>query len=368
MSIYSLVQSALMRMDPEDAHTFVIRLLKHVSRHRSLTAVEIILADRVPKLPVEQLDLKFKVPVGLAAGFDKDGLAYPALAGIGFGFIEIGTVTPRRQRGNPRPRIFRIENDAAIINRMGFNSCGLDQFVVNLGRFTKFPKSAVLGVNIGKNSDTPNERAIDDFVRCYKGVYPYADYIAINVSSPNSPGLRDLQNSRQLDELLGEITQLRSELTQANQSRNVPLALKISPDIDSGQIRSLITIAAERGVDAIIATNTTTARPANLTHELYKQNGGLSGTPLRARSTEVIQRISEISDNSMTIIGCGGITTAQDAWDKFMAGADLVQVYSSMIYQSTTVVKKIVTGLAELAQRYDSESFSNAISLARKSQ
>ncbi len=366
MTVFSLVQSALMRIDPEDAHKLTMRMLKRVSRSRLLTALEIILADRVPALPVKQLGLDFKVPIGLAAGFDKDGLAFPALGGIGFGFIEVGTVTPRPQKGNPRPRIFRVEKDQAIINRMGFNSCGVDQFIVNLQHYTRFGPPAVLGINIGKNSDTPNKEAINDYQRCYKAVYPYADYIAMNVSSPNSPGLRELQKTGHLTELLDEISQLRGELGGKHNGKNVPLALKISPDMESRQIEQLVTVAAERGVDAIIATNTTTDRSEFQTHPNYRQNGGLSGRPLCDQSTQVIREVANIADGSMTIIGCGGITSAQDAWDKLLAGADLVQVYSSMIYRGTGIVKELVAGLTELAKSYGEDDFAAVVTAARQ--
>ncbi len=366
MTVFSLVQSALMRIDAEDAHRLAMRMLKRVSRNRMLTALEIILADRVPALPVNQLGLNFKVPIGLAAGFDKDGLAFPALAGIGFGFIEVGTVTPRPQRGNPRPRIFRIEKDQAIINRMGFNSCGVDQFIVNLQNYTRFDNSVVLGINIGKNSDTPNNQAISDYQRCYKAVYPYADYIAMNVSSPNSPRLRELQKTGYLIELLDEINQLKEDLTGKHNGRNVPLALKISPDMESKHVEQLVTIAAERGVDAIIATNTTTDRSEFQTHPNYRQNGGLSGKPLCERSTQVIREVASIADNSMTIIGCGGITSAQDAWDKLLAGADLIQVYSSMIYRGTAIVKELVTGLRAIAKSYGEDDFAASVTVARR--
>ena len=366
MLAFSLLRPALMRMDEERAHKTVLNMLKRISRSRQLTTLEILLADRVPKLPVEHLGHTFSVPVGLAAGFDKDGIAFPALAGIGFGSIEIGTVTPRPQRGNPGQRIFRIPQDEAIINRMGFNSCGLDQLIVNLHAYRSFPKSAVLGINIGKNTDTPNQKAILDYVRCFDAVCKYADYISINVSSPNSPGLRDLQNFSELDELLMELAQKRTQYASEHGTVPVPIALKISPDLDTGQIHSIVESAGNREIDAIIATNTTTSRPENHAHQHYQQAGGLSGKPLSKMSTDVIRTIRQAAGDSMTIIGCGGISSAGDAWQKILAGADLVQVYSSMIFQGPIIVKQIVSGLVEYASGYDSNNFTEAVSAARQ--
>ena len=369
ISPYKLIRPVLMRMDEESSHRLAIRLLGKISDSSRLTVLEeLLVGDRVPTLPVKALGIQFQNPVGLAAGFDKDGLAFPALAGMGFGFIELGTVTPSPQLGNPGKRIFRIIDDQAIINRLGFNSCGLDAFVLNLEKIKLSPRATVLGVNIGKNTNTPNERATMDYVRCFKGVYRYADYIAVNVSSPNSPGLRDLQNVARLDELLEAITQERVNLAPAHAGKTVPIAVKISPELDAKDIEAIVEIAANRKVDAIIATNSTVTRPTYGTHKNYKENGGLSGKPLREMSTQVIRTASEVAGNSMMIIGTGGISSAEDAWDKMLAGADLLQLYTSFVYQGTSVVKDIAVGLADLARQYDSENFQSAIQQARQKQ
>jgi len=365
MSAYDLIRPALMRIDEERAHKLALRLLGRVSRSRHLTALEILLADRVPQLPISRLGLSFKNPVGLAAGFDKDGTAFPALAGIGFGFVEIGTVTPKPQRGNPGRRLFRIDRDEVIINRMGFNSCGLDSFCHNLDSLMPFPESMPLGINIGKNSDTPNDRAIDDYLRCFKRVYKYADYIAINVSSPNTPELRDLQQSSRLDELLCALSEQRIQSSAEYDDKTVPIAIKISPDLDNDEIQAIVDTARSRQIDAIIATNTTTARPEDSIHETYQQSGGLSGRMLQSKSTQIIRTVSEAAEGSMTIIGCGGIFTPSDAWEKLLAGAHAVQIYSSMIFRGTGIVKQTVAGLLELAKPYDSADFANAVALAR---
>ena len=366
-SPYKLIRPVLVRMDEESSHSLAMRLLSRISDSSRLTVLEeLLLGDRVPALPVEALGTQFQNPVGLAAGFDKDGLAFPALAGIGFGFIELGTVTPNPQPGNPGKRVFRIIDDNALINRLGFNSCGLDSFVLNLEKIKSVPRETVLGVNIGKNTNTPNERATMDYVRCFKGVYRYADYIAVNVSSPNSPGIRDLQNVARLDELLEAITQERVSLASSHAGKTVPIAVKISPDLDTKEIEAIVETAANRNVDAIIATNTTVTRPTDGTHKNYKENGGLSGKPLREMSTQVIRTASKVAGNSMTIIGTGGISSAEDAWDKILAGANLLQLYTSFVYQGTSVVKDIVVGLADLARQYESENFQSAIEQARQ--
>ncbi len=368
MSPYALIRPALMRLDAERAHKLVVRTLARVSKSRHLIALEILLADRVPQVPVERLGLSFKNPVGLAAGFDKDALAFPALAGIGFGFVEIGTVTPKPQRGNPGRRLFRIDRDEVIINRMGFNSCGLDNFCMNLEDLFPFPESTVLGINIGKNSDTPNNKAIDDYLRCFKRVYRYADYIAVNVSSPNTPELRELQKSSRLDELLCALSEQKDQSATEYNAKSVPIAIKISPDLDIDEVHAIVETASARKIDAIIATNTTTARPEDVTDKNYQQSGGLSGAALHAKSTQIIREVSQVADESMTIIGCGGVFCANDAWEKLLAGADLVQVYSSMIFRGTAIVKKTVSGLAEMAKPYDDTDFANAVALARKEQ
>ncbi len=355
-----------MRLDAETAHEQTLRLLSTVSRNRILSALEHrILETRVPNLPINVFGKNFRNPVGLAAGFDKDAVAYKSLSGIGFGFVELGTVTPEPQSGNPRKRLFRVSDDLAIVNRLGFNSSGLEVFRRNLNQTQSTHNSALVGINIGKNTATPNELAVRDYLRCLEDVYQYADYIAINVSSPNSPALRDLQSATNLDRLLDAIMQKREDIAAAT-GRAVPIALKISPDLDKSSIVSIADIAQQKKISAVIATNSTVTRPDCYTHPVYGESGGLSGKPLNDLSTRTIRTFAEASDHNIPIIGVGGIFSAEDAWDKFLAGASLIQIYSSLIYRGPSVVREMVGGISERAKRFDDKDFDSALKLARK--
>ena len=353
-----------MRLDAETAHEQTLRMLSTVSRSRVLSALEHrILETKVPNLPVNVFGKRFRNPVGLAAGFDKDAVAYKSLSGIGFGFVELGTVTPEPQPGNPRKRLFRVSDDLAIINRLGFNSSGLEVFRRNLQTIQSTLESAVIGINIGKNTATPNDLAIRDYLLCLEEIYEYADYIAINVSSPNSPHLRELQSAANLDQLLDAIMRKGDDLAAAT-GQIVPIALKVSPDLDENSIVSIADIAQQKNISAIIATNTTVSRPDACTHPVYKESGGLSGKPLSDRSTQVIRNFAEASDHNIPIIGVGGIFSAEDAWNKLQAGASLIQIYSSLIYRGPSVVREIVVGISERANKFDDKDFGSALKLA----
>ena len=357
-----------MRLDAETAHEQTLRMLKLASRSRIINTLENRLLDsKVPSLPVKVFGRNFRNPVGLAAGFDKDAIAYNSLASFGFGFVELGTVTPQPQPGNPRKRLFRVPKDGAIINRLGFNSSGLEVFRRNLRSIQTTDRRTLIGINIGKNTTTPINLASNDYLRCLEEIYNFADYVTINVSSPNSPNLRDLQSVNHLDQLLESIMQKRDELAHTRSGQVVPIALKISPDLSEHDTVSIAETAQRQNISAIIATNTTVTRPASISHPIYNETGGLSGRPLADLSTRIIRTIAEVSDNTIPIIGVGGIFSAEDAWQKFLAGASLVQIYSSLIYNGPSVVKEIVLGLSNRARQFDAEDFSTALKIARDS-
>lgn len=355
-----------MRLDAETAHELTLKTLKIASRSRTLVELENrLLESKVPNLQVKVFGKTFRNPVGLAAGFDKDAIAYNSLAKFGLGFVELGTVTPRPQSGNPGKRMFRVPKDHAILNRLGFNGCGLQAFQNNLKLIQPDDRSALIGINIGRNTTTPNEIATEDYLRCLEEIYEYADYIAINVSSPNSPHLRDLQSAANLDLLLDAIMSKRDALNDKFGGQAVPVALKISPDLSERDIVSITQTAQHRQISAIIATNTTVSRPESSSHPVYSENGGLSGKPLTDLSTRVIRKVAEVSGNTIPIIGVGGIFSAEDAWRKILAGASLVQIYSSLIYKGPSVVREIVLGLSDRAHRFGARDFNTALQIIR---
>ncbi len=281
--------------------------------------------------------LTFPNPVGLAAGFDKDGKHYEAMSALGFGFIEIGTVTPLGQPGNPLPRLFRLPDDEALINRMGFNNEGVDALVSRLKN--RRPGSLIVGGNIGKNKATPNEQAEQDYAICFEALFPYVDYFVVNVSSPNTPNLRDLQEKAPLTALLTALQNLNRQKPNPK-----PLLLKIAPDLTDGQLDDILDIAQATNLDGVIATNTTISRIGLKTNDAELDNigaGGLSGKPVRGRSTEVIRYLHQKSGGKLTIIGVGGITSPEDAIEKIRAGAALVQVYTGLVYEGPSLVKRI---------------------------
>jgi dihydroorotate dehydrogenase len=290
---------------------------------------------------VHVMGLDFPNPVGLAAGLDKNGECIGALAAFGFGFVEVGTVTPRAQPGNPKPRLFRIPAREAIINRMGFNNLGVDHLVENVRR-ARF--DGILGINIGKNFDTPIERAAEDYLACLEKVYPHASYVTVNISSPNTRNLRQLQQADELARLLGRIVKRRDQLA-AGAPRRVPLAVKIAPDLDDEQVVAIARLAVDFGIDAVIATNTTVSRAGveGLPHA--GEAGGLSGAPVREAATAVVRKLAAALKGSVPIIGVGGIMSAADAREKLDAGASLVQVYTGLVYRGPGLVREIVAGL-----------------------
>lgn len=334
---YPLLRELLFRLEPETAHHIALEGLKAAQRLH-------LLRRRLIMAPRTVMGISFPNPVGLAAGLDKDGEYIDALAALGFGFIEVGTVTPRAQAGNPRPRLFRLPGVRALINRMGFNNSGVDHLLANVqgARY-----SGVLGINIGKNFDTPLERAVDDYLISLRKVYAHATYVAVNISSPNTPNLRRLQ---QFDELLGLLHALKDEQGQLThqQGRYVPLAVKIAPDLDATAITDVATLIRDLGIDAVIATNTTVSREgvSQLVHG--NESGGLSGAPLMQRATEVVRQLHEVLRDDVPIIAVGGIMDAADAVAKVRAGASLVQLYSGFIYRGPRLIRDVVDALRRL--------------------
>ena len=291
------------------------------------------------------MDIVFPNPVGLAAGLDKDGAYIDGLASLGFGFIEIGTVTPRPQPGNPKPRMFRLPKANAIINRMGFNNGGVDAFVSNVqaSRFYQ-NKEGILGLNIGKNADTPLERAADDYVHCLEKVYPYAHYVTVNISSPNTKNLRQLQQSSELDALLAKLKDSQHRLADRHM-RYVPVALKIAPDIDAEQIKTIADALVRHQIDGVIATNTTVSRSAVQGLQHAEEAGGLSGAPVFELSNSVIRQLKKEIGDALPIIGVGGIFSGKDAQAKIDAGASLVQLYTGLIYRGPTLIRECAASL-----------------------
>lgn len=330
----SLIRPFLFKFDPEEVHHFTFSFLKNFGFLAKLFLPKPIEDKRLER---EVFGLKFKNPVGLAAGFDKDAKIFSELSDLGFGFIEIGTLTPRPQPGNDKKRLFRLKEDSAIINRMGFNNGGVDEAVERL----KKNKNVLIGGNIGKNKVTPNEEAVNDYKICFEKLFPYVDYFVVNVSSPNTPNLRELQEKEPLTKLLGELQKLNFEKPKPK-----PILLKIAPDLTDEQLLDIIDIVKETQIAGVIATNTTLSRE-NLISENKSETGGLSGKPLTKRSTEVIRFLSDKSGKAFPIIGVGGIHTAQDAIEKLDAGASLVQLYTGFIYEGPELINEINQAILE---------------------
>ena len=338
--LYALARPLLFAMDAEKAHNLTLSSIKRANALGLLRAVRQPAAD-----PRTVMGITFPNPVGLAAGLDKDGAYIDALAGLGFGSIEIGTVTPRPQGGNPKPRIFRLPQAHAIINRMGFNNGGVDAFVRNVqGSAFYQGGQGVLGLNIGKNADTPIERAADDYIHCLDKVYPYASYVTVNISSPNTQNLRQLQGASELDALLRQLKEEQSRLA-VQHKRYVPLVLKIAPDVDAEQVKNIAGALLRHQIDGVIATNTTLSRSAvdGLPHGA--EAGGLSGAPVFALSNGVVKLLRAELGDAVPIIGVGGIMQGSDARAKIDAGAQLVQLYSGLIYSGTALVRDTAASL-----------------------
>ncbi|MFS2224941.1 quinone-dependent dihydroorotate dehydrogenase [Pantoea sp. B65] len=334
---YPFVRKALFQLDPERAHELTFQQLRRLSG----TPFEALIRQKLPSRPVKCMGLTFKNALGLAAGLDKDGECIDALGAMGFGFVEVGTVTPRPQAGNDKPRLFRIVAAEGIINRMGFNNLGVDHLIENV---KKSHFTGILGINIGKNKDTPVEQGKDDYLICMEKVYPYAGYIAINISSPNTPGLRSLQYGEALDELLAAIKIKQKDLEKIHH-KYVPVAVKIAPDLSEEELIQIAGSLLRHNIDGVIATNTTLDRSLVAGLKNCDEAGGLSGRPVQLRSTEVIRRLAQELEGRIPIIGVGGIDSLVAAREKIAAGATLVQIYSGFIFKGPSLIKEIVTQL-----------------------
>jgi dihydroorotate dehydrogenase len=326
LGLYRLARPLLFSLDPETAHRVSLGLATFLPQ------------AALPACPVRAMGLEFPNPVGLAAGLDKDAVHIDALARLGFGFVEVGTVTPRPQPGNPRPRLFRIPQKEALVNRFGFNNAGIHAFVAAIER-TQW--RGVLGVNIGRNADTPAERAVDDYELCLRQVYPVASYVTINVSSPNTAGLRALQEKDSLDNLLGRLTSARENLSTRHGKR-VPLVLKIAPDLGREDLAAIADSVRRHRLEGVIATNTSVSRDGVKGLRHGDEAGGLSGRPIRNRATTVLKLLKELLPDT-TLIGAGGILSGGDAAEKFAAGAQLVQLYTGLIYRGPGLVGECVS-------------------------
>ena len=324
--IYRLARPLLFSLDEENAHRLALRA----------AGIASLFSPPAPRAPVQAMGLEFANPIGLAAGLDKNAEHIDALAALGFGFIEVGTVTPRPQPGNARPRLFRIEEKQAIINRFGFNNVGLDAFIANVRRARW---KGVLGINIGKNADTPAERAIDDYELGLKQVYPHAAYVTINISSPNTKGLRTLQEAEQLAALLKRLAALREPLAERH-GRRVPLAVKVAPDLTPNEIQAIADAIRQHGIDGVIATNTSVSRTGVEGTRHANEAGGLSGAPIRELATHTLRAFAHALKGEATLIGAGGILCGADAAEKLSAGASLVQLYTGLIYRGPELVSE----------------------------
>jgi dihydroorotate dehydrogenase len=375
MSIYqSIIRSILFRFESEKAHNFGIHTLKYGlnSQFAQNLAYKKFACEEFGEL--ERFGLKFNNPLGIAAGFDKNGIVVNQLASIGFGFVEVGTVTYETQSGNKKPRMFRLPEDDALINRLGFNNQGTPKVIK---RLKKVEPKCVVGVNIGKNKDVPNEAAIENYVKSFDLAFEVADYIAVNVSSPNTPNLRELQKAENLEELLRNLQERNEVLssvfrrnpaydeTPSEETRNLkPLLVKIAPDLDESEIEAIVDIALRLKVSGIIATNTTIGRSGLKTSsEIIKKigNGGLSGTPIAEQSSKVIQTIHKYSKGKLPIIGVGGIFTAEDAFEKIALGASLLQSYTGFVYQGVSFARDINFGLVKILKEHGFNSLDEAV-------
>lgn len=334
---YSAIRKVFFQFDPETIHELTIKSLKSTGA----TPLNFPYKQKVANKPVQAMGIHFPNPCGLAAGLDKNGECIRAFDDMGFGFVEVGTVTPRPQAGNDKPRIFRLPEADAVINRMGFNNKGVD-YLVDQVRKSKF--KGVLGINIGKNKDTPDENAKDDYIHCMRKVYNFATYITVNISSPNTPGLRSLQYGEALNQLLAALKEEQTAL--ANKfDKYVPIAVKIAPDLTEPEVLSIAECLLENNIDGVIATNTTLSREGVEGLEHGNEQGGLSGQPVKDKSTQVIKLLAKALEGKLPIIGVGGIANGEDAKEKIAAGAKLVQVYTGFIYQGPELIKEIVRAL-----------------------
>jgi dihydroorotate dehydrogenase len=357
----SLLRPLLFKLPPETAHEFAVRAL---SLGLGTEALRRVVANRMGRPlfgELRRFGLSFKNPVGMAAGFDKNGLAASPLAALGFGFVEVGTVTRLAQAGNPRPRLFRLPLDRALVNRQGFNNRGATELA---RRLEHARPDCVLGINIGKSRAVPVAEATEDYLASFEAVRRAADYVAVNVSSPNTPGLRELQRADLLAALLGALQRRNREMAAAEGRAPLPLLVKVAPDLGAGELEMIVDAARGAAVAGIIATNTTTSRENLGTHAARVAacgEGGLSGAPLRERSTRVVAMLRRLTRGALEIIGVGGIFGAQDAWEKICAGASLVQLYTGFVYEGFGVVRRINEGLAALLDRHGFRTLDEAV-------
>ena len=357
--MYPLLRKYLFRLDPEEIHEKTIHALKLAEESGvGKRMLKMLYGVSDERLKTELWGLTFPNPVGLAAGFDKNAEVYHALAAIGFGFVEIGTVTPQGQPGNPKPRLFRLAEHQAVINRMGFNNHGAYLAGKNLIDYAY--SEAPIGINIGKNKTTPNEEAASDYSKCLDMLYAYGHYFVINISSPNTPNLRDLQETQSMRNLVRAIREKATEL-EARGARKKPILLKVAPDMSDEHMRDVVQAAVEEGISGIIATNTTLSREAVQNHPNADEAGGLSGRPLTERSTQWVKEIYQEVGDKVPVIGVGGIFTGEDAYQKIRAGASLVQVYTGMIYQGPGIAKQINKKLLELMSKDGFTHISQAV-------
>ena len=363
LSLYSsIVRPLLFKLPAETAHDLALSSLKTALDSSAIRSAFAKRFQRSPFGNLKRFGLTFSNPIGLAAGFDKNGEAADALCALGFGFIEVGTVTSEPQPGNPKPRVFRLPRDRALVNRLGFNNCGAKQLVANLKQHRP---ECILGVNIGKGRSVPLKKAIPDYVKTFDTVYEIADYIAVNVSSPNTPQLRELQSPELLGELLHALQNRNQELANEHSlSRTKPLLLKIAPDLADNDIESIVEVTKRASLAGIIATNTTVARNGLRTSPARIEaggEGGLSGAPLRPASNDVIRKIFRLTNGLMPIVGVGGVFTAEDAWEKICAGASLIQLYTSLIYEGPGVARRINDGLRQILSKEGFVSLDEAV-------
>lgn len=330
--MYKLIRPLLFCLNAEMAHELTLSTLRFIPS---------CFFAKPEKRPFQAMGLTFDHPVGLAAGLDKSGQHLDALAKLGFSFIELGTVTPRAQEGNPKPRLFRLPKARALINRMGFNNPGVDALIENVKRANY---SGILGINIGKNKDTPLQDAVEDYLYCLRRVYPHASYVTINISSPNTPGLRELQQPEHIRRLLNELREEQLQLAEIYQ-RYVPLVIKVSPDENDESLKRIADVILSLGIDGIIATNTTASHEEvnDLPHG--QEQGGVSGEPLTGRSTQCLDVLKSVVGDEVVLIGVGGISDAETAHQKYQAGASLIQVYTGLIYQGPGLIKRLVDGM-----------------------
>jgi dihydroorotate dehydrogenase len=347
MTPYTAVRPLLFSLPAETAHSLVHRGLRLAQRTRAIDLLAERYTVRDPRLTVTCFGERFPNPLGVAAGFDKNAEVVPALASLGFGHVEVGGVTAEAQEGNPRPRMFRLREDKAIVNRMGFNNDGADRIGARLGRAN--PPAVPLGVNVGKSKSTPLERAEEDYLYTYARVGEHADFVVVNVSSPNTPGLRTLQNREGLERILGA-------LSEAGAS---PLLLKLSPDLGIEAIETALSVVSDLDLDGVIATNTTTERSEDLRSANRVEDGGLSGRPLETRATECVRFVAERTE--VPVIGVGGVFTAEDAYRKIRAGASLVQLYTGLVYRGPRIAREINDGLLDLLDRDGFDSVADAV-------